>query len=87
MACKKKKSHKLIGCSLYVTLEPCKMCEAAIYETGIKKVFFGAYSESAKIFINKKKKFLQELNGHLFLGGINEQACNQLLKKFFKKLR
>ena len=87
MACKKKKSHKLIGCSLYVTLEPCKMCEAAIYETGIKKVFFGAYSESAKIFINKKKKFLQELNGHSFLGGINEQACNQLLKKFFKKLR
>ena len=37
MACKKKKTHKLTGCSLYVTLQPCKMCEAAIYISGIKK--------------------------------------------------
>ena len=29
MACKKQKSHKLKNHSLYVTLEPCKMCEAA----------------------------------------------------------
>ena len=82
MACKKKKSQKLTDCSLYVTLEPCKMCEAAIHQTGIKKVYFGAYSQSLDIFKNKKK-FEKELNGHLFYGGINEKKCNELLKNFF----
>jgi|TARA_Y100000991_G_C21965135_1_gene346476 tRNA(adenine34) deaminase len=87
MACKKKKNQRLIGCSLYVTLEPCKMCEAAIHFTGIKKVYFGAYSQSAKIFENKKNKYHKELNGYSFHGGINEKECNKLLKNFFKKLR
>ncbi len=87
MACKKQKSHKLKNHSLYVTLEPCKMCEAAIHHTGIKKVYFGAYSQSAEIFENKKKKFHKEVNGYLFHGGINEIECNKLIKNFFKKLR
>ena len=36
------------------------MCEAAIHQTGIKKVYFGAYSQSLDIFKNKKKKFEKE---------------------------
>ena len=73
MACKKKKSHKLKNCSLYVTLEPCKMCEGAIYQAGIKKVYFGSYSQSLEIFENKKKKIHKEVNGYLFHGGLNEK--------------
>ena len=87
MACKKKKTHKLTGCSLYVTLQPCKMCEAAIYISGIKKVYFGAYSQSLENFEFKKKKFHKGLDGHLYYGGINEKKCEQLLKKFFKQIR
>ena len=59
------------------------MCEAAIHQTGIKKVYFGAYSQSLDIFKKIKKKFEKELNGHLFYGGINEKKCNELLKNFF----
>ena len=83
----KKKTDKLTGCSLYVTLQPCKMCEAAIYISGIKKVYFGAYSQSLETFEFKKKKFHKGLDGHLYYGGINEKKCEQLLKKFFKQIR
>ena len=86
-ACKKKKTHKLDGLILYVTLEPCRMCEAAIYEVGIRKVFFGSYTSSNEIFNNMKKKYSSNKEGYQFFGGIEENKCNNLLKSFFKKLR
>ncbi len=86
-ACKKKKTQKLDGLTLYVTLEPCRMCEAAIYEVGIRKVFFGSYTGSYEIFNNLKKKYNSNKQGYQFLGGIEENKCNNLLKSFFKKLR
>jgi len=39
-ACKKLKVKKLENCSIFVTLEPCEMCKNAIYQAGIKKIFF-----------------------------------------------
>ncbi len=54
-ACKKLKTRKLIDFSIFITLEPCKMCEAAILQSGIKKIFFGAYSDYFRIFKEKKK--------------------------------
>ena len=86
-ACKKRKNTKLSGCSLYVTLQPCRMCEAAIFESGIKKVYFGSYSDSFRNFSDLKKKYNQELNGYIYYGGIEEEKCTTMLKGFFKKLR
>ena len=56
-ACKKRKNTKLLDCSLYVTLQPCTMCEGAIFEAGIKKVYFGSYSDSLKKFSDLKNKY------------------------------
>ena len=86
-ACQKLKTTKLSSYSLYVTLQPCQMCEAAIIYSGIKKVFFGAYSESLQILKEKKYNYHSESNGYQIYGGIHEQKCSELLKKFFKKLR
>ena len=86
-ACKKRKNTKLLDCSLYVTLQPCRMCEAAIFETGIKKVYFGSYSDSFRNFSDLKKKYHKELNGYIYYGGIEEEKCTTILKGFFKKLR
>ena len=44
-ACKLKKSKFLLNTVIYVTLEPCLMCAAAISESRIKKIYFGAYDE------------------------------------------
>ena len=46
------------------------MCEGAIYQAGIKKVYFGSYSQSLISFIIKEKKIHNEKNGYLFYGGV-----------------
>ena len=44
-ACKKRKSKFLSGTTIFVTLEPCVMCAAAISAARIDKIYFGAYDE------------------------------------------
>lgn len=41
-ACNKMKSERLIGCDLYVTLEPCPMCATAISAARIRRLYYGA---------------------------------------------
>ena len=74
--------------SIFITLEPCAMCAAAISEAHIKRIYFGAYDEKKgslesimKVY-NKKNFFLPEI-----YGGIYENKCSLLLKNFFKKKR
>jgi len=85
LACKKLNVLKLIHCELYTTLEPCEMCQYLIIQTGIKKVYFGAYSDS--IMKNKLKIKNNFLKKNEYYGGINEKECSDLLKKFFSDLR
>ena len=85
-ACKNLNHNKLNELSIFVTLEPCKMCEYAIYEAGIKKIFFGAYSENNS-HTHKKINYQLENNGYQFYGGIEEKECSKILTNFFKKLR
>ena len=74
--------------SLFVTLEPCAMCAAAISEMRIERIYFGAYDqkkgslESIMKIYNKKHYFVPEI-----YGGINEKECSNLLINFFKKKR
>ena len=87
-SCKKLRSKILLNTSLFVTLEPCAMCAAAISETRINRVYFGAYDEKKgslesimKIY-NTKHYFVPEI-----YGGINELECSSILKNFFKDKR
>ncbi len=81
---------RLIGCDLYVTLEPCPMCAWAILQSRISNIYFGAYdllygAFGSKInlssLINKKH---QNIN---ILGGIMELECKELIDNYFKSLR
>lgn len=79
-------SSILKGCELYVTLEPCPMCAYSMLNLGIRKVVFGASDETFGSFgsyINLASKFK---NVHVY-GGIEEEKCEQILKKFFKEIR
>ena len=87
-ACKAINSKYLMNTSIFVTLESCAMCAAAISEVRIDKIYFGAYDEKKgsldsimKIY-NTKNYFIPEI-----YGGINEIECSTILKKFFKKMR
>ena len=87
-ACKLKKTRYLVNTVIYVTLEPCAMCAAAISEARIKKLYFGAYDEKKgaiengiRIFSNKK--YFQPV----IYGGIKEKECSIILKRFFSSKR
>ena len=86
-ACKKLNRTKLDKATLYVTLEPCKMCEFAIVQAGIKRVYFGAYSNTLKTQDQKLKNFFSKSKKYEFLGGIKELECQNLLLSFFQSMR
>lgn len=77
------KDKYLYNCNLYVTLEPCIMCSGAIFLSKINKLIFGAY--------DLKNGFLRKrINLHpntVIVGGILNEECKIILKKFFQKKR
>ena len=80
---------RLIGCDLYVTLEPCAMCAAAISFARIRRLYFGAYDPKGGGVENGSRFFGQSTCHHApeVYGGISEGKCGELLKDFFRKLR
>jgi len=84
-----KESHRLDGCDLYVTLEPCPMCAAAISLARIRRVYYGAFDEKSGGVDNGARVFNQSSCHHKpdVYSGINEKECSLLLKEFFSKKR
>ncbi|WP_299057725.1 nucleoside deaminase [uncultured Polaribacter sp.] len=70
-------------CVLYVTLEPCQMCAGASYWAQIGKIVYGA-SEPDRGFINLKTTLHPKTK---VIGGILENDCSVLLKRFFIEKR
>lgn len=82
-------SARLIGCDMYVTLEPCPMCATAISFARIRRVYFGAYDPKSGGVDHGARIFEQSSCHHKpeVYGGINETACGEILKTFFKAKR
>jgi len=74
----------LTGCTLYVTLEPCSMCAGALGWSQIDRIVYGA-SDPKRGF----KKFAPNLLHPKteILGGIMQNECTLLLKRFFEQRR
>lgn len=74
----------LKGCTIYVTVEPCPMCAAALYWAQIDRIVYGTtdpkrgYSTISEKLIHPKTKITS---------GILEKECSDIMKTFFKKLR
>ena len=88
-ASKKLNSWRLIGCELYVTLEPCSMCAGAMIQSRIQKLYFGAedYKTGA---VGSVCNLLEDYpcNHHVEVEkGILKDECEQILKNFFRDLR
>lgn len=80
---------RLPECELYVTLEPCPMCAAAISFARIKKLVFGAYDPKGGGVEHGPRIFSQPTCHHApeVIGGIMEAECRQLLRDFFQARR
>jgi len=76
---------RLAECDLYVTLEPCAMCAAAISHARIRRLYFGAYDAKGGAVEHGPKWFQQSTCLHKpeVFGGINEIESGALLKEFF----
>ena len=83
------RSPRLIGCDLYVTLEPCALCAAAISFARLRRVIFGAYDPKGGGIEHGPRFFTQPTCHHApeVIGGVEETTAGQLLKKFFEERR
>ncbi len=88
-ACAKIKDWRLDGAEMYVTLEPCAMCAGAIAGSRIKKVYFGAYEKKGGGVVSKFNILSESGLNHVtdYEGGVMEEECSKVIKKFFKERR
>jgi tRNA(Arg) A34 adenosine deaminase TadA len=80
---------RLTGADLYVTLEPCPMCAAAISFARLRRVVFGAYDPKGGGVDHGPRIFQQPTCHHRpeVVGGVQETACGALLRDFFRARR
>lgn len=89
LACAAARNQRLIDCDLWVTLEPCAMCAAAIAQARIARLYYGAsdpkgggVDHGARIFASPGCNHVPEI-----YGGIGESEAAAMLKAFFAERR
>ncbi|HZS82452.1 MAG TPA: nucleoside deaminase [Stellaceae bacterium] len=84
-----KGAPRLVDCDLYVTLEPCAMCAAAIALARLRRVYFAAYDPKGGGVEHGARIFEQPGCNHRpeIYGGIEEGRAAALLRRFFRARR
>jgi tRNA(adenine34) deaminase len=82
-------SERLIGCDLYVTLEPCAMCAGAISFARIRRLYYGAEDPKGGSVDHGPRFFGQTTCHHRpeVYGGLSEGPSSALLRQFFADRR
>jgi tRNA(Arg) A34 adenosine deaminase TadA len=80
---------RLTEADLYVTLEPCPMCAAAISFARLRRLYFGAYDAKGGGVEHGPRIFEHSTCHHRpeVIGGLDERRCAALLKDFFAARR
>jgi tRNA(Arg) A34 adenosine deaminase TadA len=79
------KTPRLVGCDLYVTLEPCAMCAGALSHARIRRLYYGAADEKGGAVDSGVRFFDQPTCHHApeVYGGIREGEASAMLRGFF----
>ena len=85
----KEKNYRLVGATLYVTLEPCLMCLGALMHARIERIVFGAKNTKngfcgSLLDMTNDKQFNHRV---IVTGGILEKQCQEILRSFFRLRR
>jgi tRNA(adenine34) deaminase len=88
-ACAAAESQRLPGCDLYVTLEPCPMCAAAISFARLRRIYFGAGDPKGGAVEHGVRFYAQPTCHHApeVYSGLAERDAAALLRDFFKDRR
>ena len=82
-------ARRLGECDLWVTLEPCAMCAAAIGLARLRRLYFAAYDPKGGAVEHGPRLFEQSTTHHRpeVYGGIAEEQAARLLRAFFRERR
>ena len=82
-------NYRLVGCELFVTLEPCVMCVGAMFHARIGRVVFGAHDPKTGAAGSVFNLFAEtRLNHHARIrGGMLAEECGKVLSDFFAMRR
>ncbi|MGB8278099.1 MAG: nucleoside deaminase [Methylovirgula sp.] len=88
-ACLALGSERLVGCDLYVTLEPCAMCAAAISFARLRRLYWAAADPKGGAVEHGPRFFAQPTCLHRpeTYGGLRESEAAELLRSFFAARR
>lgn len=83
------KNYRLVGTTMYVTLEPCLMCAGAIVHARIGRLVYGAADPRTGAVLSQIRALEQSFLNHrvAYQGGLMQDECGLLLKEFFKERR
>ncbi len=88
-ACRQLESERLPGCDLYVTLEPCPLCAAAISFSRIRRLYYGAEDPKGGAVDNGVRLFASPTCHHApeVYGGLRADEAAAMLRTFFQNRR
>ena len=88
-ACRAVGDERLVDCDLYVTLEPCAMCAAAISFSRVRRLYFAAPDPKGGAVEHGPRFFAQQTCHHApdVYGGLRESEAAELLRRFFQERR
>jgi tRNA(adenine34) deaminase len=80
---------RLLGCTLYVTLEPCPMCAGAILQSRVERVVYGTSDPKAGCVGTLMDLLQDQRFNHAaeWKSGVLQEQCSALLTDFFRRLR
>ena len=89
IAAKQQSNYRLVGSTIYVTLEPCAMCLGAMMHARIKRIVFGASDSKTGVCGSCANLTSEAFFNHKIsvLGGILEKESKEILQSFFKLRR
>ena len=89
IAAKQQSNYRLVGSTIYVTLEPCAMCLGAMMHARIKRIVFGASDPKTGVCGSRANLISEAFFNHRIevLGGVLEKESKEILQSFFKLRR
>ena len=81
-------NRRLLGCTLYVTLEPCPMCAGAVMNAGLKRLVYGAFDDKNGACASVATLFDEKFT-HIPMvrSRVLKERCGEILSEFFKDKR
>ena len=81
-------NYRLVGASLYVTIEPCTMCLGAMMHARVSRLVFGAMEAKSGAVVSNDVMSLGHFNHSIEIAsGIREEICGRLMSEFFGRRR